>query len=1071
MFKCPSCGADGFYLSDNGVTVLCPDAEVGQTGIVDGVTFAKRDFEEIYKIAWDPSRWSQLETTCTSGVDSLEELFWDPVRSGFFDLFNVNIGSWDTSSVVKMLGTFRDCKSFNQDIGAWNTSSVKKMTGMFRDAFEFNQDISKWDTSNVNHMRSMFYNVHSFNQDISGWDTSRVKDMSWMFYQVYDFDQDVSAWDTSRVMTMKYMFYGAYSFNQDISGWDTSQVIEMRSMFSMAYAFNQDIGNWDTSQVTEMNEMFYEAYAFDQNIGGWNTSSVTDMSYMFYQATAFNDDLGNWDTSQVRDMSSMFQGASAFNQDIGGWDTSRVTDMSQMFQDAVLFNGNISRWDTSEVRRISQMFDGAYSFNQDIGNWDTSRTTVMKGLFANTLAFDGEIGSWDTSSVSDMSHMFRNASAFNKDISSWDTQAVTDMSSMFFNAVIFDQDIRNWTTNAVTNMSGMFRSTSEFNQDISSWDTMAVADMKDMFRDAGKFDQNLSAWDVEKVQSCNDFSTGANEWRAPQPIFQQCDPGPETTDLNGVSQKDDQSSGNSTSIGLILGVVFGVAAFVVITLAGVFVWRRQRWRAFKGQGAHPKSGANSGNPVTKGDIEDFSSHELIYQRLGSSLSGEKGKNHADSPSTTLARQPPSEERSLSTATRSTVRDSGPYISQSGESEAVGRSLSAGSSTMLLGKLKRNTSGSEPSHTKSFEPDILSSSNSWDGVISTHFDKDIVEAATKIERRRSHFSDTFRSQSSSQALTDRPAASALAHVDLQIPHEMIELRLGKLLGQGSYGEVYEGVYNGVKVAIKKLKLDGQLPQKQLMEEINLMSRFNCSRLVKVYGASLKHNECCYIVMELLDGDLDDRIHGRKHNQKRRRMTYIEILQAAQDIAEGLAFLHPKIIHRDLKPGNILLDHNGSMKIADFGLSREMTINDSYLPTSTGAGPGGGTLMYMAPEQMGIGEEYTRGVTHKADIYAFALIVNEMWTRQRPWLIPEGTNSFAYIIGKLLQGKRPWMDPDMPVPLQKLVKKCWHPDPHRRPGAAEITKLLEEIIALELTRVKSLSRKVSSPSTASSPFASN
>ena len=59
---------------------------------------------------------------------------------------------------------------FNQPIGDWDTSSVTKTTGMFKNATAFNQPIGDWDTSSVTHMNNMFENATAFNQPIDNWD-------------------------------------------------------------------------------------------------------------------------------------------------------------------------------------------------------------------------------------------------------------------------------------------------------------------------------------------------------------------------------------------------------------------------------------------------------------------------------------------------------------------------------------------------------------------------------------------------------------------------------------------------------------------------------------------------------------------------------------------------------------------------------------------------------------------------------------------------------------------------------------------------------------------------------------
>ena len=182
------------------VTIRCPDAPVGASGVVSGVMYTKRDRAGLEALFLDVPRWDELETTCTSGVRNM---------SGLFDLyyftrpyegaFNPDISSWDTSSVTDMSMMFYAANDFNQDIGAWNTSSVTDMSGMFSTAKAFNQDIAGWDTSNVQNMRYMFYDAESFNQDIGGWDTSSVEDMWGMFGAADSFDQDLRDWDVRAV--------------------------------------------------------------------------------------------------------------------------------------------------------------------------------------------------------------------------------------------------------------------------------------------------------------------------------------------------------------------------------------------------------------------------------------------------------------------------------------------------------------------------------------------------------------------------------------------------------------------------------------------------------------------------------------------------------------------------------------------------------------------------------------------------------------------------------------------------------------------------------------------------------
>tara|TARA_B100000767_G_scaffold103057_1_gene98921 strand:- start:191 stop:2551 length:2361 start_codon:yes stop_codon:yes gene_type:complete len=360
IFSISTLLAQDFYLNSNGVTCMCPDAAVGDTGVVNGITYTKRIYDQITT--------ENAATTCTSGIDGMPELFKDQ------STFNADISSWDVSSVTNMYSMFYSCNDFDQPIGSWDVSSVTNMHSMFG-ATSFNQSIGDWDVSNVTDMESMFEGAGLFNQPIGNWDVSNVTNM-------------------------RLMFYSAYLFNQEIVNWDVSNVTDMVAMFFEANAFNQPIGNWNVSNVTDMSGMFFYSDAFNQPIGNWDVSNVTNISYMFEGTTDFNQPIGNWDVSNVTSMMNTFGSATAFNQDIGNWDVSNVYNMSQMFfneSSSVAFNQPIENWDVSSVTYMNRMFDNNNAFNQPLGNWDVSNVTQMEQMFQYS-SFNQDLSSWQFNS-------------------------------------------------------------------------------------------------------------------------------------------------------------------------------------------------------------------------------------------------------------------------------------------------------------------------------------------------------------------------------------------------------------------------------------------------------------------------------------------------------------------------------------------------------------------------------------------------------------------------------------------------------------------------------------------------
>jgi surface protein len=493
--------AQNFYLHHNGVTVMCPNAEIGESGEVNGVTYTKRDRQSIHG--------GNAETTCTSGVTSMYNMF----ASSSFD---GNISSWDVSSVTDMSGMFHNATSFNGDLSSWDVSSVTSMAGMFLGTTSFDQDLSNWDVSSVTNMAGMF-RLSTYNGDLSSWDVSNVTNMNWMFRENSDFNGDLSSWDVSNVMTMAEMFWQSHSFNGDLSSWDVSSVTDMSEMFRDNTIFSGDLSSWDVSSVTKMSGMFWNTTYFNADLSGWDVSNVTDMSRMFRGTNSFTGDLSGWDVSSVTNMSGMFQDNGEFSGNLSSWDVSSVTDMSWMFRAANSFNGDLSGWDVSSVTNMSSMFRDNTIFSGDLSSWDVSSVTDMSWMFASNSVFNNDLSGWDVSSVTSMSNMFTANSAFNNDISSWDVSSVTHMSLMFYDNSAFNGDLSSWDVSSVTNMARMFHDSS-YNGDLSSWDVRNVSNMGSMFRNAQNFNQDLSSWCVPLISSTPSFfSTGADSWTLPKP--------------------------------------------------------------------------------------------------------------------------------------------------------------------------------------------------------------------------------------------------------------------------------------------------------------------------------------------------------------------------------------------------------------------------------------------------------------------------------------------------------------------------------------------------------------------------
>jgi eukaryotic-like serine/threonine-protein kinase len=205
------------------------------------------------------------------------------------------------------------------------------------------------------------------------------------------------------------------------------------------------------------------------------------------------------------------------------------------------------------------------------------------------------------------------------------------------------------------------------------------------------------------------------------------------------------------------------------------------------------------------------------------------------------------------------------------------------------------------------------------------------------------------------------------------------------------------------------------------EAKALASLNHPHIAQIYGF-----EGHAIVMELVDGGtLADRI-GRE------RLKIADALEIARQIAEGLDAAHEKgIVHRDLKPANIGFTRDGMVKLLDFGLAKDASLearasNLTHSPTMlspTIAGALLGTAPYMSPEQ-------ARGkpVDKRTDIWAFACVLYEMLTGKRAF----GGETTTDTVVAILEREPDWaiVSSDVPDAVVTTLKRCFEKDPKLR-----------------------------------------
>ena len=200
------------FLADNGVTIKCPNAEVGYTEEVNGKTYEVVDNETLKaKIDND----SDVTCVCTSKVTSMNGGEANDTYFSYFDgQFNQNISSWDTSNVTRFDKMFKGATAYNNGgvpLNSWNVSGGTRMDNMFGGATAFNQEIKDWDTRNVTRFDKMFMNASLYNQFM---DTVTTEITPGVF--------EANKWSVDQATDMSDMFSGALAFDQTIGRWLTN---------------------------------------------------------------------------------------------------------------------------------------------------------------------------------------------------------------------------------------------------------------------------------------------------------------------------------------------------------------------------------------------------------------------------------------------------------------------------------------------------------------------------------------------------------------------------------------------------------------------------------------------------------------------------------------------------------------------------------------------------------------------------------------------------------------------------------------------------------------------------------
>jgi serine/threonine-protein kinase len=262
-----------------------------------------------------------------------------------------------------------------------------------------------------------------------------------------------------------------------------------------------------------------------------------------------------------------------------------------------------------------------------------------------------------------------------------------------------------------------------------------------------------------------------------------------------------------------------------------------------------------------------------------------------------------------------------------------------------------------------------------------------------------------------------------------------------LGRGGFGRVYRG-YDptvGRPVALKVLTdVSGDMLTR-FRNEAKVAGNLRHNSIVTVYEYGT-HDSAPFLAMEYLEGeDLHHVIATR------RPLSLLEKCDIMSQVADGLQYAHNNgVVHRDMKPANIMLLHDGAVKIMDFGIARLTRTPDATRLTQQGYLVG--TLRYMAPEQLANAEFDAR-----SDIFAYGVIFYELLTGRHPF---EAADAQKLMYRLSFEDPAPIAElaPDVPDSLQQVVLRMVHKDRDRRYQSMSEIRLDTEPVRIELQKAR-------------------
>ncbi|XP_054838480.1 fibroblast growth factor receptor 3 isoform X3 [Eublepharis macularius] len=307
---------------------------------------------------------------------------------------------------------------------------------------------------------------------------------------------------------------------------------------------------------------------------------------------------------------------------------------------------------------------------------------------------------------------------------------------------------------------------------------------------------------------------------------------------------------------------------------------------------------------------------------------------------------------------------------------------------------------------------------------------------------------------------------LAHVsELELPADpkwelaRSRLTLGKPLGEGCFGQVVMAEAIGidkekpnkpVTVAVKMLKDDAtDKDLSDLVSEMEMMKMIGKHKnIINLLGACTQDGPLYVLVEYASKGNLREYLRARRPpgmdysfdtcKLPKEQLTFKDLVSCAYQVARGMEYLaSQKCIHRDLAARNVLVTEDNVMKIADFGLARDVHNIDYYKKTTNGRLP----VKWMAPEAL-----FDRVYTHQSDVWSFGVLLWEIFTLGGS---PYPGIPVEELFKLLKEGHRMDKPANCTHDLYMIMRECWHAVPSQRPTFKQLVEDLDRILIVTST----------------------